>query len=529
MADEEQGQDQVSPLSEPELLVEEDGTGPLTEVIETAEEEMMSEPATVFKRDVVGVDSTTNGRKDDLKPQPGPEEKQATEQAVLDVSEDTDDAPSKPESVEVAVTELPTYLESDEDVVIQTVCIQTYERRSTATFPKEEYYAFKVVTMVGVSVGTQEDDSEVAVVVPDEQKKTKWEVWRRYSEFEFLKSFFALVYPHAIIPPIPEKKLQGSSGILSKIAFGEDVDFLTRRRRALEIFLVRVNRHPVLKTNVWFHRFLNDQDNWKDDMVATGFQSQADSRLKMLAQVLSNHKPDMQFLDILNYSVDLRSALESLVLNRERMNAHLVPMYQGYTTLGKTLSEMACSEKLMGDQLQQTAGLLDSYASTVATYVEEEELRYLLPIKEYIAFCDSLKAVVGRQEQVQLEYDKAEDDVIGKADVRERLEKEKLDQESGQGGFKFKKLFKFGSQPSIDERLSVLKAEMTTMDGIRKEKMKKLKAFNKAALEEFENFNTQKIADFRSVLINFAYLQIQLHKKGLSSWERVKAANVPQK
>ena len=31
---------------------------------------------------------------------------------------------------------------------------------------------------------------------------------------------------------------------------------------------------------------------------------------------------------------------------------------------------------------------------------------------------------MGRQEQVQLEYDKAEDDVIGKADVRERLEKE---------------------------------------------------------------------------------------------------------
>ena len=45
--------------------------------------------------------------------------------------------------------------------------------------------------------------------------------------------------------------------------------------------------------------------------------------------------------------------------SQQRMNAHLVPMYQGYTTLGKTLSEMACSEKLMGDQLQQTAGLLD--------------------------------------------------------------------------------------------------------------------------------------------------------------------------
>ena len=34
-----------------------------------------------------------------------------------------------------------------------------------------------------------------------------------------------------------------------------------------------------------------------------------------------------------------------------------------------------------------------SYAGSVDTYVEEEELRYLLPMKEYIAFCDSLKLV----------------------------------------------------------------------------------------------------------------------------------------
>ena len=36
---------------------------------------------------------------------------------------------------------------------------------------------------------------------------------------------------------------------------------------------------------------------------------------------------------------------------------------------------------------------LHSYAGSVDTYVEEEELRYLLPMKEYIAFCDSLKLV----------------------------------------------------------------------------------------------------------------------------------------
>ena len=41
--------------------------------------------------------------------------------------------------------------------------------------------------------------------------------------------------------------------------------------------------------------------------------------------------------------------------------------------------------------------------------------------------------------------------------------------------------------------------------------------FNEAALSDFESFNQQKIADFRSVLINLAQLEIQLHRKVISS------------
>ena len=32
-----------------------------------------------------------------------------------------------------------------------------------------------------------------------------------------------------------------------------------------------------------------------------------------------------------------------------------------------------------------------SYAEAVDTYESEEELRFLLPLKEYIAYCDSLR------------------------------------------------------------------------------------------------------------------------------------------
>ena len=34
---------------------------------------------------------------------------------------------------------------------------------------------------------------------------------------------------------------------------------------------------------------------------------------------------------------------------------------------------------------------LYSYADSMEVYMEEEETRYLLPLKEYIAYCDSLR------------------------------------------------------------------------------------------------------------------------------------------
>ena len=42
---------------------------------------------------------------------------------------------------------VPPYLATIKDFSIQTVCIKGYERRTTATFPREEFYAYRVVSM----------------------------------------------------------------------------------------------------------------------------------------------------------------------------------------------------------------------------------------------------------------------------------------------------------------------------------------------------------------------------------------------
>lgn len=48
--------------------------------------------------------------------------------------------------------------------------------------------------MTAVTMGSSEDTD-----------KKRHEVWRRYSEFEALRQFLCAVYPHIVIPPLPEK------------------------------------------------------------------------------------------------------------------------------------------------------------------------------------------------------------------------------------------------------------------------------------------------------------------------------------
>lgn len=33
-------------------------------------------------------------------------------------------------------------------------------------------------------------------------------LWRRYSEFELLRNYLLVTYPHIVVPPLPEKRVR---------------------------------------------------------------------------------------------------------------------------------------------------------------------------------------------------------------------------------------------------------------------------------------------------------------------------------
>ncbi|KAJ2176715.1 Sorting nexin, cytoplasm-to-vacuole targeting pathway/endosomal sorting, partial [Coemansia sp. RSA 551] len=90
-----------------------------------------------------------------------------------------------------------------------------------------------------------------------------YEVKRRYSEFESLRSCLCRLYPTFIVPPIPEKHSLAQYAVLQKRA-KEDHHIIERRKRMLERFLNHMAEHPILSSEHIFHRFLEAGVSWTE-------------------------------------------------------------------------------------------------------------------------------------------------------------------------------------------------------------------------------------------------------------------------
>ena len=90
-------------------------------------------------------------------------------------------------------------------------------------------------------------------------------VAHRFKHFAWLHDRLIELYPCVMVPPIPDKQIQGKpavfeAGVCSCAAGRFDDVFVEQRRRALERFLDRAARHPVIGPSPAFNHFLVTSD-----------------------------------------------------------------------------------------------------------------------------------------------------------------------------------------------------------------------------------------------------------------------------
>ncbi|XP_040296226.1 sorting nexin-4 isoform X1 [Bufo bufo] len=243
-------------------------------------------------------------------------------------------------------------------------------------------------------------------------------LWRRYSEFELLRTYLSITYPFVVVPPLPEKRAEFVWHKLS--ADNMDPDFVERRRIGLENFLLRVASHPVLCHDKIFSYFLNQENSWKEALNEAGLQVKTDSRLKSLNATFRVKNPDKRFTELKHYSDELQSVVSHLLRVRARVADRLYGVYKVHGNYGRVFSEWSAIEKEMGDGLQSAGHHMDVYAASIDDILEEEE-HYADQLKEYLFYAEALRAVCRKHELMQYDLEMSALDLASKKQQSEEL------------------------------------------------------------------------------------------------------------
>ncbi|KAM6979378.1 sorting nexin-4-like [Tautogolabrus adspersus] len=342
-------------------------------------------------------------------------------------------------------------------------------------------------------------------------------LWRRYSEFELLRTYLLVTYSYIIIPPLPEKRAEFVWHKLT--ADNLDPDFVERRRVGLENFLLRVASHPVLSNDKIFFLFLTEEKGWREAVLETGFQDKVDSRLKSLSASFRVKNPDKRFTALKQYSDELNTVISQLLRVRARVADRLYGVFKVHGNYGRVFSEWSAIEKEMGDGLQSAGHHMDTYAASIDDILEEEE-HYADQLKEYLYYTDAVRSVCRKHELVQYELEMEAQDLAHKKQQKEELATGTVRVFSLKG--MTSKLFGQESPEQRESRLAALEQSIQEGEQTLKEKNTECQVFVRAAWEDIERFKEQKDNDLREALISYAIMQISMCKKGIQVWSNAK-------
>ncbi|KAL6100682.1 snx4 [Pungitius sinensis] len=342
-------------------------------------------------------------------------------------------------------------------------------------------------------------------------------LWRRYSDFELLRTYLLVTHPYIIIPPLPEKRAEF---VWHKLAADNlDPDFVERRRVGLENFLLRVASHPVLSNDKIFFLFLTEEKGWREAVLETGFQDKVDSRIKSLSAMYRVKNPDKRFTELKLYSDELNSVISQLLRVRVKVADRLYGVYKVHGNYGRVFSEWSAIEKEMGDGLQSAGHHMDTYAASIDDILEEEE-HYADQLKEYLFYTDAVRSVCRKHELIQYELEMMAQDLVHKKQQKEELITGTVRVFSLKG--MTSKLFGQETQEQRESKLAALEQSIREGEETLKEKNTECQEFVRTACEDIERFKEQKDRDLREALISYAIMQISMCKKGIQVWSNAK-------
>jgi sorting nexin-1/2 len=367
---------------------------------------------------------------------------------------------------------------------------------------------------------------------------TKFSVYRRFSDFYWLRDTLEQKYPGFIIPPLPDKTVPLLQNNLSE-------KFFLSRARSLDYFLAHVAGHAVLSRDVAVKDFLIAEQARFEQVRKPSLS--VDSGTPAAVQVVSTATVGL-FEKVFDWGQNLGTTLNSTISGAARAGAQrrerdasddrfdeaqryvneLEPkikfvydtakqLVEKNQTLSKALHELGLAFTNMGQSEQQNqlsdavtelgnvCNGREGLSMLVNFQAEKEQIKFLEPIEDYVRLVSAAKQALNMRTKTALAYEYSLGDLTIKRAAREKM------------------------APN-DSRIPTADGEIVEAQQRVESAKTDFEMVTDRVLKEVERFKREKSQDFKALILQYVQLQIdhnqaveQLWKSVLPQLHRVKA------
>lgn len=338
-------------------------------------------------------------------------------------------------------------------------------------------------------------------------KRPELSVDRRFSDFLGLHEKLIAKHRHVgrIVPPAPEKSLVGMTKVkMSKTEEeAQQIDFIERRRAALERYLNRLGRHKVLVQDPDFRDFLELED--LPQATSTRALSGAGVMrlvrnvegaiskitIKMTEEDAWFEEKTQQMEGLDQKLRGLHHAVEDLVRHRKELASNTASFAKSAATLGNAEEHTALSRALaqLSEAFEKVEGLHQELANS--DYYNVSEV-----IGDYVRVIGEIKEVFQVRVKSWHNWQTAEQNLTKKKDLEARLQQQN----------------KTDKLPNVQSEIKELESRVKTC----KDEFDDLSATMKKEITKFEQ---NRVLDFKQIVLTFLKMMVKNEEQNIKFWE----------
>ncbi|KAM6965319.1 sorting nexin-2 [Aplochiton taeniatus] len=351
------------------------------------------------------------------------------------------------------------------------------------------YMAYKVTTKSSMSIFN----------------KNEFSVRRRFSDFLGLHSKLASKYLHIgyIVPPAPEKSIVG----MTKVKVGKEDqssnEFVEKRRYALERYLMRTVKHPVLLKDPDVMQFLESTELPRavstQALSGAGIlrmvNKAADAVNKMTIKMNESdawfEEKQQQFENLDLQLRKLHASVESLVCHRKELSVNTASFAKSAAMLGNSEDHTALSRALSQlAEVEEKIDLLHQDQAHADFYLFSELLG------DYVRLITAVKGVFDHRIKTWQKWQDTQLLLQKKREAEAKLQ--------------------FNNKP---DKLQQAKDEIKELEGKVQQGERDFEQVSKTIRKEISRFEKDRVKDFKVVIIEYLESLVQTQQQLIKYWE----------